>query len=69
MTLAGVEITAADISRSHHIKPKTDLSKFPAPIIAKFVSCDTRDEVYRAHGKLCDFSTKDLNLGCLPDIY
>ena len=38
-----------------------DLSKFPPPIIAKFVSCDTGDEVYRALGKLCDFSTKDVN--------
>ena len=26
-SLAGVEITAADISTSHRIKPKTDLSK------------------------------------------
>ena len=60
-SLVGVEITAADISTSHRIKPKTDLSKFPPPIIAKFVSRDTRDEVYRARGKLRDFSTKDLN--------
>ena len=55
-SLVGKEITAADISTSHRIKPKTDLSKFPPPIIAKFVSRDTRDEVYRARGK-----TKDLN--------
>ena len=32
-SLAGVEITAADISTSHRIKPKTDLSKFPPPIV------------------------------------
>lgn len=55
-SLVGKEITAADISTSHRIKPKTDLSKFPPPIIAKFVRRDTRDEVYRARGK-----TKDLN--------
>ena len=60
-SLVGVEITAVDISTSHRINPKTDLSKFPPPIIAKFVSRDTRDEVYRARGKLRDFSTKDLN--------
>jgi len=60
-SLVGVEITAADLSLSHRIKPKTDLSKFPPPIIEKFVSRDTRDEVYRASGKLRDFSTKDLN--------
>lgn len=64
-SLAGVEITAAEISTSHRIKPKTNLSKFPPPIIANFVSRDTRDEVYRARGKLRDFSTKDLNLGRL----
>ena len=60
-SFVGVEITAVDISTSHRIHPKTDLSKFPPPIIAKFVSRDTRDEVYRARGKLRDFSTKDLN--------
>lgn len=60
-SLAGVKVTAVDISTSHRIKPKTDLSKFPPPIIAKFVSRDTRDEFYRARGKLRDFSTKDLN--------
>lgn len=65
-SLVDVEITAADISSSHRIKLKMDLSKFPPPIIAKFLSRDTRDEVYRARGKLRDFSTKDLtNLGRL----
>lgn len=60
-SLVSVEITAADLCRSHCIKPKTDLLKCPPPIIAKFVSRDTRDEVYRARGKLRDFSTKYLN--------
>ena len=61
--LAGVEISPADISTSHRIKPKADTTKFPPAIVAKFVCCDTRDELYRAKGRLGGFTTKDLELG------
>ena len=69
--LAGVDITRDDISTSHRIRPKADQSKFPPPIIAKFICRDTRNDIYRARGRLRDFTTKDLDLGrhAESDIY
>lgn len=62
-SLIGVDITRSDISTSHRIGSKTNTSKFPPSIIAKFVCRDVRDEIYHARGRLRNFTTKDLNLG------
>ena len=35
--LVGVGITESDVSTSHRIQPKTNTSKFPPSIIAKYV--------------------------------
>ena len=66
-SLAGVEITQEDISTSHRIKTKSGNSKFPPAIIAKFITRDARDDLYKARGRLRNHSTKDLNLGRASD--
>lgn len=65
-TLAGVPISAVDTS-THLIQSKFDTSNFLPAITAKFIFPDTPDDLYKARGRMHDF-TKDLkSLGCLGE--
>jgi hypothetical protein len=60
-SIAGVEISPADVSACHRIKPKTATDRFPPSIIVKLVSRDTRDELYRVRGALRDHNTTEIS--------